>query len=367
MGDEGVVASAEHEGWKIESNSSTSKEILESVSEKTDETDEKTDEEKRSEAASELGKAGGKASAEKRAKETKDAEKKAKAEDKADQKPPPEKEKPGEAEDDEEKADEDKPLGKPRHDLRARMQEATRKEAEAKRERDQIRAEHDDLKARFEALQRGDKSEAKGAEDKTDAKPKVGDFGDFEEYLDARDQFNKRQWATEWSEEERRRSTITEQGRAFQQKETAFRDAIKKAGIEIKEEGVALLRPEWWLGPGEVPTAENWIANELIFSSERAPTLMLHFQEHPDELQRIAALSTPRDVSRAMASLETRLDAAAQTESSSKQDPPEKSKAAPPVKSLPGGPYVAEGEEYREGMSFGEYYKRNRKEFNLPR
>jgi hypothetical protein len=86
---------------------------------------------------------------------------------------------------------------------------------------------------------------------------------------------------------------------------------------------------------------------------------MLHFTEHPEDLQRIAALSTPRAVSREMAKLEARLEAATSGNSSKREDV---SRAAPPVKPVTGKPYVSEGEEYRPGMSLDEYARIWRKQ-----
>jgi hypothetical protein len=82
---------------------------------------------------------------------------------------------------------------------------------------------------------------------------------------------------------------------------------------------------------------------------------MLHLSEHPDELQRIAALTTPRAVSREMAKIEARLEAATTGDPSSKRE--EVSRAAPPVKPVAGKPYVTESGEYREGMTLDEYAK----------
>lgn len=62
------------------------------------------------------------------------------------------------------------------------------------------------------------------------------------------------------------------------------------------------------LARGAHPTAWHVIGEE-IRRSEVAPQLMRHLSDHPDELQRLATLP-PRELTRAMAILETRLDAA---------------------------------------------------------
>ena len=62
------------------------------------------------------------------------------------------------------------------------------------------------------------------------------------------------------------------------------------------------------LARGARPTAWHVIGEE-IRRSEVAPQLMRHLSDHPDELQRLATLP-PRELTRAMAILESRLDAA---------------------------------------------------------
>jgi hypothetical protein len=103
-----------------------------------------------------------------------------------------------------------------------------------------------------------------------------------------------------------------------------------------------------------MPNASNWIADELVFSSENAPALMLHLSEHPDELQRIATLSSPRAVTREMAKLAARLEAASAGVSSK----PEPSKAKPPVRPVTGSPHAADPTDVSEEMPFEEHVKR---------
>jgi hypothetical protein len=167
--------------------------------------------------------------------------------------------------------------------------------------------------------------------------------------LDARDAHNRK----EWEREQWQRAHEENVDRALTSRLNSFRESVKPHMENISEE-VLSLRAEFQLADGEQPTGENWITNELVFSPESAPALMLHFTAHPEELQRIAALPNPRAVSREMAKLEARLDAAT-TGASSKRDS-DVSRAAPPVKPVTGKPYVTES-GYREGMSLDEYYK----------
>ena len=113
---------------------------------------------------------------------------------------------------------------------------------------------------------------------------------------------------------------------------------------------------EFQLPPGAQPDATNWMANELVFNPEAAPSLGLYLSEHPDEFQAIASLSTPREVSRAMAKLEARLELAT---TGTRPERVAKSKAAPPIKPVSGAPVIGDGEPGpKPGESFDSWFAR---------
>ena len=304
-----------------------------------------------SKAGSELGKRGGKAAAEKRAAEKSDL--------KAEQSEPDEKPEPVEAkaepEAKEDKAEEhekaeEKPekKGDPRHDPKARMLEATRKEAEAKRALAAEREARTALEARLEALERtGKPAPAEQPKRDPDAKPTPDGFESYEEYLDARDAYNRKTWETESS----RRSQAEATQRAVDEQKRKFSE-VTVPNLEKYSEEVLSLQTEFQIPEGAKPSGANWVANELFFSPESAPTLMLHLTEHPEELQRLAALTSPRAVSREMAKMEARLEAATTATSPEREVV---SRAAPPVRPVTGKPYVSESDEYRPGMNLDEY------------
>ena len=352
MSDGGLVT-ATVGGFTVETNSGISQAQLErDLKPKSDDA--------ASRAASELGKRGGKAAAEKRAAkgdssdlevETTD-EKPAKPE-KVEAKAEPE-EKP-EAKPDKAEAEkpEEKPKkeGDPRHDPKARMLEATRQAAEAKRELAAERAAKAAVEARLEALERSTPRPTAEAKPKADpdAKPTPDAFESYEEYLDARDAHNRKAWEAETQ----KRSQAEAVDRAIGEQKRKFAE-VTVPNLEKYSEEVLSLQTEFQIPEGTKPSGENWIANELFFSPESAPTLMLHFTEHPDELQRIAALPSPRAVSREMAKIEARLEAAPTATSPEREDV---SRAAPPVRPVTGKPYVSESDEYRPGMNLDEYAK----------
>jgi hypothetical protein len=148
----------------------------------------------------------------------------------------------------------------------------------------------------------------------------------------------------------------SEQDRVLTDAVGRFRDAVGEHIENISPE-ILTLKTEFQLEPNEQPTAENWIANELVFSPESAPALMLHLSAHPDELQRIAALSTPRAVSRELAKIEARLEAVASAGPGSKRDT--RSKAPPPVRPVQGAPYVGDSDPgVKEGEDFDAWNRR---------
>lgn len=369
MATEGPVVATQVGGWMVESNSGASaSDISENLAPKESGESEEPDPSK---AASELGKLGGKASAKARAKaekEAKKAEKAAAPESESGTENPEVEAKGEEAEPEKaEEKPEEKPLGKPRDDPRARMLEATRKEAEAKRalaaereERARERAELAQLKADIEALKAGKAAPAEDkAEPKRNAKPSPEEFEKYEDYLDARDEWNRSEWEAktkrerEQSESERQVNAMFE---TFYNATSEIRDTIRDT--------VGQLRSSWQLRPGEREDASNWLANELLlapqdYSPEIARALALHLHEHKDELQRIAALKSPRAVTRELASIVTRLEAAT-TGTSSETDRPV-SKAPPPIKPVAGAPYVAESDDFKPGESFDAYYARMKK------
>jgi hypothetical protein len=355
---DGGVVTAEVNGFTVSTNSGVSEsQLRQNLKPKADEA--------ASQAGKELGKRGGEAAA--KAREAKAAEE---SEEKPEAKPikpiPPKKEaaepekveaKPAEEEkaEPEEKPEEAPPekdkRGDPRHDPKARMLEATRKEAEAKRALAVEREKASALEARLNALERqtGLAKAEPEAKREGNGKPTPQDFDTYEDYLDARDSYNRSQWEAETQ----RRAQADAVDRALENHIGKFRQATV-GHVDQYSDDVLNLKTEFQLSPGERPTGENWLANELVFSPESAPALMLHFTEHPEDLQRIAALTSPRAVSREMAKLEARLESATAGNSSEREVV---SRAAPPVRPVAGKPYVTESDEYREGMTLDEYAK----------
>jgi len=326
-------------GMTVSSNTETAEAIAENLESDAKPLDgevpdpEKEEADAVAKAAAKLGEKGGKAAAEKRAIEAKEA----KAEE----------------------AKKDK-KGDPRHDPKARVEEATRESAELKRElkreRDERARERSEFNARLEKIERG----GNGAEPAAaparhaDEKPLEKDFEDYGEFVEARSRWAARQ---EYAEVERKR-TIHQQAASFansvQQTFDKFRESALKESIHERVAPELLdLVPTAMLEPNARPDQSNVIADEII-ASPVANGLLLYFTEHPEDFQRIATLRTPRDISREMAKLEARLEAAP-TATSPRHVA---STAKPPVRPVTGSPNAADPDEVNDDMSFEEHARR---------
>lgn len=264
-----------------------------------------------------------------------------------------------EAEDSEdEDKSKDKKLGKPRNDPRARMLQATRQLAEERRAHKETREQIEELRASLEELKKGKSpNEPKAEPSNVPQKPDPAEFDDYETYLDARDEWNLKRWSSKAQEEAQRTAQMSAQDQALAGAIQQYRDKVGQKALEWAPH-VKDLKAEFQLGPKETPSAENWIANELVFNPESAPALGLYLSEHTDEFQRIASLTTPRAVSRAMAKLEAKLEAVT---TGTSPEPVQKSKAAPPVKPVQGSPYVSEGDPGpKPGEDFDAWLRRTK-------
>ena len=327
-----------------------------------------------SEAAAELGKKGGEASAAKRATEAKEAAKEAKA------KPAEDGDEP-DVSDDEPKSDpaanreSEATLGKPRHDPKARMLEATRKEAEAKRERDAARAdadaarkERDELKAKVEAA----KAPAKLAEAPAkDAKPVQDDpnFASYDEFVEALTDWKADQKHKEWEAKAEQTAKVKEYAKGIDEqlgRALAARKEYEKTDPawfgKISEEVKTLANnPSVARDPEEKLRADHIIADEIILADEKDPSkavgprLMLHLTDHPDEFQRLRALHTPTEIQVEMRILARSLNGAVTAGAVPKA---QVSKASPPLRPVSGSPHTADRDELDDDAPLSEHVTR---------
>lgn len=109
--------------------------------------------------------------------------------------------------------------------------------------------------------------------------------------------------------------------------------------------------------PGQEGTwhPRHVIADEVHYAGEKAPALLIHLTEHPEELQRIIALRNPSAMQVEMRVLARSLPDAAHPSASAPKT--QVSKAKPPVKALTGSPNTAEN-ELTDSTSDEEYFRK---------
>ena len=325
------VSTISEGGYTVSSNTETPEQVKAILSDGKE--PEKPSE---SEAAAVLGKKGGEAAAAKRS----EAAKEAKAEKEAEQEARSEPDKPA--------AEDEKPLGKPRDDPRARMLEATRKEAEAKREAQRERAERERLAARLAELERGQKpAEAPKAAPSDDAEPQEGDFEDYRDYVKAVARHEYRQAAKEAAKqahEKAYREGITEAVNSFTKRMDEAEAKDPEYNAKVAHIAVEFC-PSFKAKAQGIPLAPIHVITDEIINSEHAPALTLHLAEHPEEFQRLQALRSPLEVQLAMAKLEARMEYESKRSDAAPQATAPKavpSQAKPPLRPVNGSPHTAE-------------------------
>jgi len=348
----------QHDGFSISSTDGAEDEVKAQL----DANDHPEKGDKVKEAASELGKRGAAAAAEKRATEKPEPDEEEEPEPKAAKTLKPIKDKePATTQQRTEKEDEDKGRkagsGK---DLRERVKETTRENAELKRRL-----------AQAEAVRQAPSPSPRPAERAPQAqvepqKPRPGDFQTAEEYLDARDKYNRESWEKQAREQQRLRDAEQAANEAVRQfKETAdsYKAKIEAAEKEdedfqdrISPEVRALNIDPIVTGQGAV-RAEHVVALEIIRSDQTAG-FMLYFSEHPEELQRLAKLPNYQAVIREMAKIEAHLDSPTSGATTGAARAEEHSRAKPPVTPVTGSPHTPDPYAVDDDTSFDEHMRR---------
>lgn len=131
----------------------------------------------------------------------------------------------------------------------------------------------------------------------------------LEQWLDARDDWRdaqrvaKDRHAAAATQRTQQQHARTEKVRTqIAQKVEADPDFLTKVKPEILD-----LKPFDALAPGEAAGPLNAIAEEIL-DSPVMPELLLHFSEHPEDLDRLAKIGDPRALVREFGKLEARLD-----------------------------------------------------------
>ena len=253
----------------------------------------------------------------------------------------------------------EKPLGKPRHDPRARVAEATREAAEARRQLVAERAERERL-AQELAQARAPKADDAPAKD-PNAAPKLEDYGTHEEWVEAT--IDHRLKIARAQDEQRRyfESMAAAHANGVVRVVEGFKQRAATVSLDkVPDDLWDALVPSFNVDPREVGSV-NVMADEILVS-EQGPLMVAHFADHPEDFQRIASLQTPGAISRAVAKLEARLEAA--TTGTSPEPIP--SKAKPPVRPVTGSPRAVDPDPENESLE--DYVRReNAKELQARR
>lgn len=252
-----------------------------------------------------------------------------------------------------------------KHDMKARMSEATRKESEAKAEaakeraeKETIRSQRDEIERRAKSYEdelaklRAPKEESKPVSVNGRPRPTLDEYKTLEDFTEA---------LTDWKEE----------ARDAKRKETAdaeAKEASQKAQFETRQKKVVTFMEGYkqkiaddpllsdaevvsWVPVQNLPDPakadqKNFIAQQFI-ERPQGLDLLVFFKDHPEEATRIASLNSPMDIEIELRIIEKGLGAITATPK------PESSKAAPPARPVAGGPPSTTSDPSK--MSFEQY------------
>ena len=242
------------------------------------------------------------------------------------------------------------PKAKPRNDPKARVEQATAKEAAAKRERDEAKAEAATLQARIAELEAKSAPKPRLEPPAADAEPTVDQFDSYEKFVDQHGRWAARQ---EWDQRERDRQEATQSQEFYRDVETVDRtffekyDAILKEDPDFESRYYPSLKTAVRLGaiplkernkPGFVPTLGSVVMEE-VFNAQHPKEMLLYVSE-PNNAQRLATLRHAQLV-RELAGFDKSLGAASPAAPAS---PTPISHAKAPIRPVGSSPLVSNDE-----------------------
>jgi hypothetical protein len=376
--DDTGMSTVEHGGMEVTSVGVSAADVAANFDAVTDEapaeTTEKAEKETKgkggkaavSDAARTLGQRGGKAAAERRA-EAKDAKPAPGAEEKAQEAPQARgSDTPAEDED-----EDDAPLS---DRARKRVEQATRAAAEAKRtleaekrERERERRQYEADLAALRAQQRTapERAEARDGQRQTSedrdplAMPREEDYESYQEYLDARDEVNRRRW----DHEQERKAHAEKQVREYRDHVDSFLAAAREDRDTAQAIIPELRTAPYFMRADDDITLDSIIVGEATFLKAKGLAVLKHLSDHPEALQelrdleRFGAACQPHiraEMKFIAKTLDSQADATA-GEPPARGERPSKvapSKAPPPVRPVTGAPHIAGERPPREDEDF---------------
>jgi len=256
---------------------------------------EEAEREERSKAAAKLGKAGGAAAAKAR-------------EAKADEAPEDDlaEEKKGKKEEEEKPRDEAEVRASR---AKARIEALARERAEAREELEATKAELARMRAEAERARPAPAAPRPG--ESPEGRPRPEQYETYEEYVDAVADWRADQRVQKVIREAQERHLREEAEGRVHERVKSFHERVQKVDdfLNRVDPQILGLTPTFVMSDARRPGPSNVLADELV-GSELGPDLMLYLTERPDEYTRILKLPTPREIARAIAKLEERLERA---------------------------------------------------------
>lgn len=168
--------------------------------------------------------------------------------------------------------------------------------------------------------------------------PKEEDFESYTDFVDARSLFIADKRYDERRAKERDEQTTQQRQRAQQERHQTFHTRVQEAIAQDATIATVLSASEV-----EIP-AEGPIPHVLM-TSPVGVQMMRHLAEHPDEVQKIAALRTPMEQYGEMKKLEQRMEARAEAAQAGSAPPAKTStKAEPPINPVAGSHVAVKGD-----------------------
>jgi len=252
-------------------------------------------------------------------------------------------------------------VAKPRNNPKARVEQAVSRQRDAERRADEAEARADAAEARNREPRRREEALKQPSDRERylamPGAPKQTDYTDYGEFIADQTLFLEEQRHRDRSsaDQTRRSSAGAEQTR--NKLNTAFNGLIQTA-VKADPAFLENISPEVMNIPtfdvlkrGDRPTGWH-VVGEEIRRSTLAPAVMQYFTDSPQILQRIATLP-PREITRTMAILESRI-AAASTGPAASRDI---SQAHPPIRPERGAPQLT-GDEGSDSESVEAHIKR---------
>jgi hypothetical protein len=241
---------------------------------------------------------------------------------------------------------------KPRDDPKARVEQATAREAAAKREAAEWRRRAEAAEAAVKTPEPKPAAQHAKAPVDDDPEPNPADYehGEFDpKYLRevakhegrraSREEIQRHRQATDTQREEQRVDRVRgERHEAWRTRIAAAIERDPSLDVQVSGDVVAALEAAQSRRNGQ-PVSKLAAIGDVLLDSDVSHALMRHLSEHPDDFQRLSTLH-PIQIVRELGRLEARMDAASPPGTAPRA--PQLSQAKPPVRPVTGAPSTSD-------------------------